>query len=77
MPTQSKRATVYLDADLHKALRIKAAETDSSISELVNSAIKGYLNEDAEDLAAFDERKSEPSLSFEEVVKKLKSDGRI
>ena len=77
MTTQAKRATVYLDPDLHKALRLKAAETSRSISELVNSAIKEALAEDAEDIAAFEERAGEPLISYEEMVKRLKRDGRI
>jgi post-segregation antitoxin (ccd killing protein) len=77
MTTQAKRATVYLDPDLHKALRLKAVETSRSISELVNNAIKEALAEDAEDIAAFEERAREPLISYDEMVKRLKRDGRI
>jgi plasmid stability protein len=77
MSTKTKRATIYLDSELHKALRIKAAETDHSISELVNDAIKYSLAEDSIDLAAFEERKNEPSMAFEDVLKKLKKNGKI
>jgi len=77
MSTKTKRATIYLDSDLHKALRIKAAETEHSISELVNDAIKYSLAEDSIDLAAFEERKEEPLRAFEDVLKKLKKSGKI
>jgi post-segregation antitoxin (ccd killing protein) len=77
MTTQTKRATVYLDPDLHKALRLKAVETSRSISELVNNAIREALAEDAEDIAAFEERAAEPLISYDEMVKRLKRDGRI
>ncbi|MHC4138424.1 MAG: CopG family transcriptional regulator [Planctomycetota bacterium] len=77
MSTKTKRATIYLDSELHKALRIKAAETEHSISELVNNAIKYSLAEDSIDLAAFDERKDEPVTAFEDVLKKLKKNGKI
>ena len=77
MKTNTKRTTIYLDSDLHHALRIKAAETENSMSELVQEAIKLSLAEDAIDLAAFDERKKERSLPFEDVVKKLRKNGRI
>lgn len=77
MTTQTKRATIYLDPDLHKALRLKSAETSRSISELVNNAIKEALAEDAEDIAAFEERAREPLISYDEMVKRLKRDGRI
>ena len=77
MKTRTKRTTIYLDSDLHHALRIKAAETEHSMSELVEEAIKFSLAEDSIDLAAFDERKDEPSLAFEDVLKKLKRDGKI
>ena len=72
-----KRATVYFDPALHRALRLKAAATDSSISELVNDAVRAALAEDAEDLAAFDERRNEPALLFEDLVKDLKQRGQI
>ena len=77
MNTQLKRATVYLDPDLHKALRLKSAETSRSISELVNNAIKEALAEDAEDIGAFEERVREPLISYDEMVKRLRRDGRI
>ncbi len=76
MSTPQKRATVYFDPDLHRALRLKAAETDQSVSDLVNSAVKYSLAEDAEDLAAFEQRAREPKLAFEDVVKDLKRRGR-
>jgi hypothetical protein len=77
MATQTKRATIYFDPDLHKALRLKAVETTRSVSELVNEAVKEALAEDAEDLAAFDARVAEPLISYDEMVKRLKKDGRI
>lgn len=77
MTTAQKRATVYFDPALHRALRLKAAETDRSLSEIVNEAVKLSLSEDAEDLAAFEERAGEPSLLFEEFVKDLKRSGTI
>ena len=66
-----------MDAELHRALRIKAAETCSSISEIVNHAVKLLLAEDTEVLAAFDEKAKEPLFSFEDVLKELKRKGRI
>lgn len=77
MKTHTKRSTIYLDPELHHALRIKAAETDHSISELVNEAVKFSLAEDSIDIAAFEERKDEPLLAFENVLKKLKRNGKI
>ena len=77
MSGTTKRSTVYFDPVIHRALRLKAAETDRSISDLVNDAVKAALAEDAEDLAAFEDRASEPNLSFEEVVKDLKRSGKI
>lgn len=74
---KTKRATIYFDPDIHRALRIKAAEMEQSISELVNEAVKLGLAEDSEDLAAFKERAGEPNLSFEEVLKDLKKRGKV
>ena len=77
MNSKAKRATIYLDPQLHQALRIKAAETDHSISDLVNEAIRQSLIEDMEDLDAFKERAEEPNLAFEEVLKELKRSGKL
>lgn len=77
MATSQKRATVYFDPALHRALRVKAAETDRSLSDLVNEAVKLSLLEDAEDLAAFEERAGERSLAFEDVVRDLRRSGSI
>ena len=77
MATQTKRATVYFDPNLHKALRLKAVETSRSVSDLVNEAVREALSEDAEDLLAFEERADEALVSYEEMVKRLKKDGRI
>jgi len=75
--TAQKRATVYFDPYLHRALRLKAAETDCSISELVNEAVKAALAEDAGDIEAFEVREKEPDYAFEDVVKDLKRRGKI
>lgn len=75
--TTQKRATVYFDPYLHRALRLKAAETDRSISELVNEAVRAALAEDAGDIEAFEVREKEPDYAFEDVVKDLKRRGKI
>jgi hypothetical protein len=77
MTTATKRATVYLDSQIHRALRLKSAETEKSISELVNAAVKVSLSEDADDLAMFEARSSEPNLCFEDVVKDLRKRGKL
>lgn len=77
MGTAATRATVYLDPELHKALKLKAVETAQSLSKLVNDAIKESLVEDVEDIAAFEERAKEPLISYEAMIKRLKKDGRI
>jgi hypothetical protein len=77
MGNSQKRATVYFDPALHRALRLKAAETDRSVSDLINEAVRLSLAEDAEDLLAFEERSGEPDLSFEAVVKELKRSGKV
>ncbi|RJQ54065.1 MAG: CopG family transcriptional regulator [Desulfobacteraceae bacterium] len=77
MATTAKRATIYLDPILHKALKLKSVETSRSISDLVNSAVRDALAEDAEDIAAFDDRADEALISYDEMIKRLKKDGRI
>jgi len=70
----SKRATVYFDAATHRALRLRAAASEQSISHTVNEAVKRAL---AEDLAAFGERKREPNREFEPFVRALKRCGKL
>ena len=77
MNKPNKRVTVYLKPEYHRALRIKAAETEYSVSDLVNAAVKQAFLEDAVDLETFDTRAKEPLLIFEDVVKALKRDGKI
>jgi plasmid stability protein len=72
-----KRATVYLDPTLHRALRVKAAETENSLSDLVNAAVRQSLSEDAGDLAIFEARAREPVMAFEDVLKDLKRRGKL
>ena len=73
----AKRATVYFDPDIHRALRLKAAASDDSMSDIVNRAVRLSLAEDAEDLEAFQRRKREPNLDFEHFVKALKRRGGL
>jgi hypothetical protein len=77
MTTLTKRATVYLEPALHKALRLKSIETSRSVSDLLNDAVRDELADDAEDLGAFDARKHEPTLAFEDFVKELKRNGKL
>jgi plasmid stability protein len=72
-----KRATIYLEPEVHKALRLRAAANDRSISDMVNDAVKAALAEDADDLEAMDRRKSEKSVSFESFVRGMKRRGRL
>jgi hypothetical protein len=73
----TRRSTIYLDTDVHQALRLKAAATGSTVSELVNSAVRALLAEDAEDLAAFEERADEPLVALEDAVAYLRRDGQV
>jgi predicted transcriptional regulator len=75
--SEPKRATIYLDSELHRALRLKAAATDRSISEIVNEAVRRSLAEDAADLAAIENRVAEPEVDFAVVVKNMKRRGRL
>ena len=77
MGTLTKRATVYFDPAMHRALQHKALETSRTLSEIVDDAVRHALAEDAEDLAAFEERVNEPLVSYEALLKELKDNGRI
>jgi Antitoxin-like ribbon-helix-helix len=73
----SRRATVYFEPEIHRALRLKAAETERSLSDLVNDAVRRALAEDADDLAAYADRVSEPEIPFERLVGDLRRRGKI
>ena len=77
MSETSKRSTIYFEPAIHHALRVKAANTNQSVSEVVNEAVRLALREDAEDLNAFEERAAEPSLSYVAVLKDLKLHGKL
>jgi len=77
MSELSKRSTVYFDKDLHQALKIKAATTNESVSEIVNEAVRYSLSEDQEDISAFNDRKNEEVISFESLLDDLKANGKI
>ena len=77
MSELSKRSTIYFDPELHRALRLKAAVSHRSVSEIVNEALRQALREDQEDLAAFDERAGEHTLSYEELLDDLKAHGKL
>ncbi len=72
-----KRSTVYFEPDLHRALRLKAASTNRSVSDIVNEAVRQALKGDQEDLAAFTDRVAEPTITYEELLDDLKRHGRI
>lgn len=74
---ENRRTTVYLETDLHRALRLKAVEADCSISDLVNGAVRRSLLEDAEDLAAFEDRAAEDTIPYGDFVMALKRDGKL
>lgn len=73
----AKRATIYFDPAVHQAVRLKAAHTNRSISDVVNEAVRRALGEDEEDLAAFENRVGEPTMSYEALLKDLKANGKL
>jgi len=75
--TGNKRSTIYFDSDLHKALRLKAAEAHRSLSDIVNEAVRLALREDQEDLHAFEAREKEPTISYAQMLDALKADDKI
>ena len=77
MSDLSKRSTVYFDPDSHHALRVRAVNTQQSVSEFVNEAVRRALREDQDDLSAFDERVAEPVISYEALLNDLKSHGKL
>lgn len=77
MAELTKRVTVYFDPDIHRILKIKAAETSTSLSEIVNKVLRNELLEDEEDLKSFKDRVSESTITFEKVLSDLKKNGKL
>lgn len=77
MATLNKRATVYFDPEIHKALKLKTVNSDTSISDIIDKVVRQALLEDAEDKKTFSDRITEPSLSFESFVRDLERNGKI
>ena len=75
--TDAIRSTVYLSPELHRALRLKAAHSQRSMSDIVNEALRQALREDEQDLAAARGRAREKPLSHEDFLAKLKADGTL
>jgi hypothetical protein len=77
MANLTKRATVYFEPKIHRLLKVKAAETSSSISEIINRLLNQEFLEDAEDIKVFESRAKEPAVTYESLLKELKDEGRI
>lgn len=77
MAVELKRATIYIEPELHRAVRLKSAHTNRTISDIVNESLRAALSEDQEDLDAFEKRALEPVISYEALLAKLKADGKI
>ena len=77
MSNLSKRSMVYFEPEIHQALRLKAASSNSSISELIDEAVRLSMNEDQEDLAFFVQRENEKEISYEDLLNDLKKHGKI
>lgn len=77
MSDLSKRSTIYFDPAIHQALRLRAASTQVSVSELVDEAVKLMMREDQEDLAAFAQRAAEPEMTYEALLANLKEHGKL
>ena len=77
MKVNIRRTTIYLDEQLHHALHIKSIETRHSVSDIISESIKYSLAEDAADYAALEDRKNEPAITFANVLKNLKKNGKI
>ena len=77
MSDSTKRSTIYFEPDVHQALRLKAAFTHRSISDLVNEAVRNVLVQDQEDLEAYDNRINEPTITYEELLNDLKAHGKL
>lgn len=75
--SKSKRVTVYFDPEIHRVLRLKSVETHRSMSDLVDEALREYLREDAEDLAALRARVNEPTIPYEVLLAQMKVAGEI
>ena len=77
MGNLSKRSTIYFEPEIHQALKVKAASTQLSVSELVDEAVRLLMIEDHDDLSAFSERADEKEISYEALLRDLKKHGKL
>ena len=77
MPVHTIRTTIQLEAALHEAVRLKADADQRIMSDIVNHALRVVLQQDEEDLAAFEERAGDELLGYEEFLSRLKTDGTL
>lgn len=74
---EMKRATIYFDPALHRALREMAAINETSISDIVNRAVRDSIEEDAADLAIFEDRKNDRTRPYEDFLRDMKRRGKL
>ena len=77
MGALSKRSTVYFDPEIHQALKLKAVSAESSLSELVDEAVRLLMLEDQEDIASIADRVGEPVITYEALLNDLKKHGKL
>ena len=72
-----RRATIYFDSQVHRALRMRAAATDQSVSDMVNASVKRALAEDADDLLVLKKRRGETGVPIRDAIKSLRRRGKL
>lgn len=71
------RTTITINDKLYRALKMRAADSDASISQLIENAVKYQVLEDLEDIEDAKKRQQESSYSFDDLVAQLKAEGLL
>ena len=71
------RTTITINDKLFRTLKLRAAQSDKSVSSLVEEAIKYQILEDIEDIEDAQGRAKEEEYSFDDLVKQYKAEGLL
>jgi len=77
MKKLSIKSNIYFNPETHRALQLRAACSQVSMSALVNDAVRQMMHEDQEDLAAFTQRAAEAEISQKALLANLKRHGKL
>jgi hypothetical protein len=74
---KTKATTVYLDPKVARAIKVKAAMTARSVSQLINDALLEQLRQDQDDLSYVRKHRKDRGRPLEEFLAEMKKNGDL